>query len=117
MQDVLTSSYSTYACEFKPGTVAPVGEAYRIFKNEYPDEFGDLYKRDGSHPSSGYGRYLGACVHFSTLFGQPCLGNSYTNGLSAEDATKIQIVADAAISGGDWNFDENTDCDLSFNCS
>ena len=59
MQDGLTDTYTTYACGFKPSTIAPVGEAYRIFKNEYPDEFGLLYKPDGSHPSSDYGRYLG----------------------------------------------------------
>jgi hypothetical protein len=44
MQDGLTDTYTTYACSFKPSTIAPVGEAYRIFKNEYPDEFGLLYK-------------------------------------------------------------------------
>jgi len=119
MQDVLTSTYSTYACEFKPGNIAPVGEAYRIFKNDYPDEFNDLYSRDGSHPSSGYGRYLGGCVHFSTLFGQPCTGNSYTNGLSVENATNIQTIADEAVFGGagNWFYDETSDCSLSFTCS
>ena len=50
--------------------IAPVGEAYRILKNEFPHEFGLLYKKDGSHPSSDLGRYLGACVHYSTLFGK-----------------------------------------------
>ena len=116
MQDGLTDTYTTYACGFKPSTIAPVGEAYRIFKNEYPDEFGLLYKPDGSHPSSDLGRYLGACVHYSTLFGKPCLGNSYLNGLSNENATNIQMVADAAISEAKWNYNEDTNCELSFWC-
>ena len=116
MQDGLTDTYTTYACGFKPSTIAPVGEAYRIFKNEYPEEFGLLYKKDGSHPSSNLGRYLGACVHYSTLFGKPCLGNSYLNGLSNENATNIQMVADAAISDANWNYNEDTNCELSFWC-
>ena len=93
MQDGLTDTYTTYACGFKPSTIAPVGEAYRILKNEYPDEFGLLYKPDGSHPSSDLGRYLGACVHYSTLFGKPCLGNSYLIGFSNKNATNIKVVA------------------------
>ena len=72
-----------------------------------------MYKPDGSHPSSDLGRYLGACVHYSTLFGKPCLGNSYLNGLSNENATNIQMVADAAISESNWNYNEDTNCELS----
>ena len=111
MQDAITDGYSMYACGSKPSTISPVGEAYRIFKNENPEEFKSLYRRDGSHPT-GPGHYLAACVHFSTLFGKPCLGNSFTNAwVSKEVATKLQTAADSAIEIGKWNFDEETDCD------
>ena len=51
MQDVLTESYKMYACGSKPSTISPVGEAWRIIKNEYPEEFKSLYTKDGSHPA------------------------------------------------------------------
>ena len=75
-----------------------------------------VHKKNGSYHSSDLGRYLGACVHYSTLFGKPCLGNSYLNGLSNENATNIQMVADAAISEANWNYNEDTNCELSFWC-
>ena len=51
-QDELTKAYKTFACLFKPGTVAPVGEAYRLYKIAYGyDLFTDLYRPDGSYPS------------------------------------------------------------------
>ena len=51
-QNELTKAYKTFACLFKPGTVAPVGEAYRLYKIAYGyDLFTDLYRPDGSYPS------------------------------------------------------------------
>ena len=51
-QDELNKAYKTFACQFKPGTVAPVGEAYRLYKIAYGyDLFNDLYRPDGSYPS------------------------------------------------------------------
>ena len=44
MQDAITKTYSAYGCMFKPGQVAPVGEAFREFKNHFGDEFFTLYQ-------------------------------------------------------------------------
>ena len=97
MQDLLTDGYSMYACGSKPSTISPVGEAYRIIKNENPELFNSLYKKDGSHPA-GPGYYLAACVHFSTLFGRPCLGNNHTNEWVTDEITPLlQTAADKAI--------------------
>ena len=80
MQDQITNTYTTYGCMFKPGQVAPVGEGFRIYKNLYGNsEFQSLYSSDKSHTTTK-GRYLAACSHFSTMFGVPCAGNSYTAG-------------------------------------
>ena len=112
MQDALTNTYSTFACENKPGQVAAVGEGFRIFKNLYEDEFSTLYTGDGSHPSLK-GSYLAACIHFSTLFGHPCLGNSYIAGLDMETANILQNVADEAVAQSNWNYGAENDCNLS----
>ena len=112
MQDGLTNTYSTFACENKPGKIAPVGEGFRSFKNMYGDDFSTLYIRDGSHPSLK-GSYLAACVHFSTLFGQTCLGNSYTAGLDTETAKRLQNAADEAVAQSNWNYGDENDCNLS----
>ena len=39
MQDAITKTYSAYGCMFKPGQVAPVGEAFREFQRMTGDEF------------------------------------------------------------------------------
>ena len=115
-QDELTKSYTTFACQFKPGKVAPVGEGFRYVKHNYPDDFKSLYRRDGRHPALN-GQYLTACVHFATIFGQPCLGNPYIpDNLDEETAKHLQIAADAAISQDNWNFDADSDCNLSISC-
>ena len=52
MQDAVTKTYKTYACEFRPGTIAPVGEGYRLYQNAHGyNLFKTLYRKDGSHPS------------------------------------------------------------------
>ena len=112
MQDAITDTYKTYGCMFKPGQVAPVGEGFREYKNAYGDNaYSELY-RTNDHHASLKGSYLSACVHFSTLFGQPCLGNTYEAGLGFENAEKLQIAADLAVEKENWNFPANSDCNL-----
>ena len=59
------------------------------------------------------GSYLSACVHFSTLFGEPCTGNLFHDELTNQDLVhQLQMAADSAISQGSWNFPESSSCDL-----
>ena len=45
------------------------------------------------------GSYVSACVHFSSMFGVPCTGNSYHAGLTDDNHIhKLQVAADATIS-------------------
>ena len=98
MQNAITKTYESLACMTKPAQLAPVGEAFREFRKLYHNEFFDLYKgwfepgdcyipKSGlpkchgtdkwDHHASNKGSYLSACVHFSTLFGIPCKGNTF----------------------------------------
>ena len=111
MQDAITETYSAYGCMLKPGQVAPVGEAFREFKRMYGDEYLTLYNTNGvyDHHASISGSYLSACVHFSTLFGEPCTGNSYrrswragkdngkTYKITDENTKKLQETADKIV--------------------
>ena len=58
------------------------------------------------------GSYLSACVHFSTLFGQVCSGNSYHGGLDQAIVHRLQISADNVISKGGWSYPADSDCKL-----
>jgi len=115
MQDAITETYSAYGCMFKPGKVAPVGEAFREFQKMAGDEFFTLYNTNGvsDHHASPKGSYISACVHFSTLYGEPCTGNSFHAGLTNQDHVhRLQVAADSAISQGSWNFPASSSCHL-----
>ena len=57
---------------------------------------------------------MSACVNFSTIFGYPCLGNSYTAGLEDDELAKgLQVTADAAVSQEDWKYSADSECNLS----
>ena len=59
------------------------------------------------------GSYISACVHFSTLYGEPCTGNSFHAGLTNDDHVyKLQVAADTTISKGSWNFPASSSCNL-----
>ena len=60
MQDTITRTYSAYGCMFKPGQVAPVGEAFREFKKIAGEEFFTLYNTNGvqDHHASLKGKKL-----------------------------------------------------------
>ena len=113
MQDAITETYTTYGCMFKAGQVAPVGEGFREYKEMYGDNaYSHLYRTDDHHASLK-GSYLSACVHFSTLFGVPCLGNTYGAGLDAGDVEELQIAADLAVEKADWTYPADSNCNLS----
>jgi hypothetical protein len=69
-QRQLTHAYARIASELG-ALLAPVGVAWERVRRERPGLA--LYLEDGSHPAPA-GTYLAACVLFSSLFRQPCLG-------------------------------------------
>ena len=116
MQDAITETYSAYGCMFKPGQVAPVGEAFREFQRIAGEEFFTLYNTNGvsDHHASLKGSYVSACVHFSTLYGEPCTGNHFHGGLTSQDHIhQLQVAADTAVAQGSWNFPASSSCKLS----
>ena len=113
MQNAITETYTTYGCMFKAGQVAPVGEGFREYKKMYGDDAYSALYRTNDHHASLQGSYLSACVHFSTLFGQPCLGNTYGSSLDAGIVEGLQIAADLAVDKADWTYPADSDCKLS----
>ena len=116
MQDAITETYSAYGCMLKPGQVAPVGEAFREFKRKHGDEYLTLYNTNGvsDHHASLKGAYVSACVHFSTLYSEPCTGNHFHGGLTSQDHIhQLQVAADTAVAQGSWNFPASSSCKLS----
>ena len=59
---------------------------------------------------------MAACVHFSTMFGKPCLGNSYTAELDQETAKGLQMVADEVVFQEGWKYNSDSDCNLTMDC-
>ena len=114
MQDAITKTYSTYGCMFKSGQVAPVGEGFREFKRMYGDEYLTLYNTNGvyDHHASISGSYLSACVHFSTLFGEPCTGNPFHSLINHEVVERLQAAADFAVAQGSWVFPGDSTCQM-----
>ena len=93
MQDSLTAGYAEVGA-LLGATVAPVGEAWRIARHEYPGI--GLYLGDGSHPSPA-GSYLAACVFYAIVFDESPVGLSYTAGLAVLDARALQGCAARAV--------------------
>jgi len=77
--------------------VIPVGLAFQEAYRRRPDialhtDF------DGSHPDI-LGTYLAACVTFSSIYGKPCLGNTYDyfGRIGSEDVKFLQRVSDDTV--------------------
>ena len=105
MQDRLTENYLDIA--FSLGAeVSPVGEAWRIVLNNYPQI--NLYINDGSHPSQA-GTYLASCVFFASIFHESPIGAWAPPSVSAADALDLQTVADQVVVGNwsTWNIDNS----------
>jgi len=87
----LTVANATYIGAFLDATVAPVGIAYVNALQLQPEL--NLYNADGYHPSMA-GTYLGACVFYSTLWGESTEGIPWwPMEISEEDAELLQQVA------------------------
>lgn len=81
-------------CDDLKFMIAPIGEAWRSIRNNYPDI--ELYASDGSHPSLA-GSYLGACVYFAEIFIDDLEGITYYYGLPPETATTLQDVGCSTV--------------------
>lgn len=68
MQKALSKNYSAAAkrCD---ALLAPVGDSWRQVRLADAQLGTELYKKDGSHPSSK-GAYLAACVFYATIFNE-----------------------------------------------
>ncbi|MCH8189067.1 MAG: SGNH/GDSL hydrolase family protein [Proteobacteria bacterium] len=84
--------------------VAPVGEAWRIVREERPDIA--LYA-DNTHPNPT-GTYLAACVFYATLFQSPCTGAAVPRQVNQQIAEFLQKTADDVVltSGNRWDWRE-----------
>jgi hypothetical protein len=104
MQQALRANYTHYALE-NEGYVSPVGWAWKHVRDTHPALA--LYQADGSHPSVA-GTYLAACVFYSTIFRQSCVGSSFSATLPPETAAILQGIASATVldSVDTWNLNE-----------
>ena len=123
------------ACSLKPSQVAPVGDAFLLYKQKYGEEefLKLLMKAEDDHHASVKGAYLSACVHFSMIFGEKCSGNSFRASwkskkpgknygkmytLSEESAVKLQGIADEVTGTktkrNKYRFGANEDCEISY---
>lgn len=71
--------------------VAPVGAAWKMVRDSFPSI--NLYQADNIHPSLP-GSYLQTCVLYNSIFHKPVGSTNYLGGLSANDAGKLQHMAD-----------------------
>ena len=99
----INRSYLTMA-EDNQALVAPVGEAWRIVREEQPDIA--LYA-DNTHPNPA-GTYLAACVFYATLFQSPCTGAAVPRQVNQQIAEFLQKTADDVVltSGNRWDWRE-----------
>ena len=88
----INRSYLTMA-EDNQALVAPVGEAWRIVREERPDVV--LYA-DNVHPNPT-GTYLAACVFYATLFQSPCSGAAVPRQVNKQIAAFLQKTADDVV--------------------
>ncbi len=105
MQQRLRESYLEMAKD-NNGSVSPVGAAWKVVRDSVSTI--DLYQPDESHPSNA-GRYLAACVFYSSIFHKSPHGSNYTSGLSNSDAERLQYFAGKVVldSMDNWFKDGN----------
>ena len=103
MQQGLRDNYVALA-ELNDAFVAPVGVAWKQVRDTHP--FINLYNPDGSHPSVE-GTYLAACVFYSTLFQQSCVGAGFVSSVQPDTAAILRGIASAIVldSIPTWNLD------------
>ena len=71
--------------------VSPIGEAFRISREERPDI--DLFDKDKKHQSA-YGTYLKSCINYLMIFGGRFNGNASNCGLDPDSCAYLRSVAE-----------------------
>ena len=81
------------ACSLRPSQVAPVGLAFKKYKEKHGlEEFLKLSQMDkNDHHSRLRGSYLSACVHYNMIFGEKCTGNDFLAHHTKAQCLKITI--------------------------
>ena len=96
MQKHLSEGYAQLG-ERTETPVAPVGQAWAIIHDEFPELFAKLYAGDGSHPSA-LGAYLTGAVFYATITGKdPAEVTAFPRGISKEEATILCAAAKASV--------------------
>ncbi|MCB0699097.1 MAG: hypothetical protein H6551_04590 [Chitinophagales bacterium] len=93
MQQRLRESYLQMAQDNKALT-SPVGAAWNMVRDSLSSL--NLYDADESHPSLA-GSYLAACVFYASIFHKNPHGSTFTAGLSASDAERLQYFAGKVV--------------------
>ena len=101
VQNMLTPAYLSMAYAAQPASVAPAGEAWRVYPNR-----NSLFAGDGSHASTS-GTYLTALTMLETIWpGVSGVGNSYT---PVSDARLMQDMAHMTMLTRNWSYPEDGD--------
>lgn len=117
MQDYLTEGYRAYregtSTEARPTWIAPAGPAFGIVHGDLiaagsdplaaGSRFAKLYVEDGSHPSA-HGSYLTACVIYSTVTGDTCVGLPAPANVPSEDVGWLQDASWRAVNDNALGF-------------
>lgn len=94
MSMLVSSTYFELSSLLNAG-LAPVGSAFERALVEHPKL--TLWGSDGSHPSLA-GSYMAACVLYGAITGiDPNLTDYIPNGMKADDAILVRIVANRAL--------------------
>ena len=115
MNDRLTVGYYTMA-EQNDASVAPVGLAWKVAREDGLFNSINYYSSDGSHPSV-YGTYLTACVFYNSIFKKPIENANYYSSLTEDEALYLQSVANSVFDDSFEYFlsDTITNQDYTFN--
>ena len=98
VQNMLTPAYLSMAYASQPASVAPAGEAWRIYSDR-----NSLFAGDGSHASAS-GTYLTALTMLETIWpGVSGVGSSYA---PVSQARALQDIAHQVVTAQTWSWPE-----------
>lgn len=95
MQKALSDNYNKAAKRIG-AEVVPVGLGFEHIHHHHKDLFMDLYKKDGSHPSS-LGAYLAASMFYSKLLGQDPESMTWNANFDQKTSQKIKSTIKSVL--------------------